>query len=643
LCRYILASRGRAFDPPKAARWASAFAHPTALRGCQLTEIFALDNVTRLIAWKNTASNVTSGACTIEDPGNALRCAWRRETQQFEGCGCEVTTTLRCACNHLTDFAASAAPPTVHVISAEQLTSITTTDVADSATVLFVAFGIFLATLCLVIVFGVRDRRALRRFRKRFFEGTAAEELRFAEVKGVWTWSCEMHDVKSMFLALYMTDQELEGSGKDINSLPKDNKHRVRGQAAKAEARFWEAKSALIKRTLFERGFGGIKVNLASPVFWGFLEKMMREDLRRDAPTLLASVNMGKVPHTESPVSYEIQPHEVLDKLEILQLLVGDINTTAAELHAQSIKRQTSAGEAYKFDKPLLTKPWTERDDRKMPGDERQFQDQVRRRIGAVREEARREVARRQNAQPRKLEETTNPSQEIIAGVEDMRIVVAHAAATGATCMRSDDGQRLDVQDLPTSGKLLCTLVGLNYVRLNVSFPLEALRRTLAINQFDEEEEEEDFDDSAKKEYNNPSFENDEEGVMKGPLPQMPKDDDDAKKGREYLRFNRAIGTAMVYAYLDVNNVVDHREMMDRTYACSKLPWLLPKKYSFVLLVSKFKRMMMTNLTTPLWMQRSVLWNLVAMQDPDGGYSPDDVLAGLAYFTTLLCSQNTCK
>jgi len=47
----------------------------------------------------------------VQDPGNDMGCYWRIETQQFEGCGCAVTATLRCACNHLTDFAASAAPP----------------------------------------------------------------------------------------------------------------------------------------------------------------------------------------------------------------------------------------------------------------------------------------------------------------------------------------------------------------------------------------------------------------------------------------------------------------------------------------------------------------------------------------------------
>lgn len=33
-------------------------------------------------------------------------------------------------------------------------------------------------------------------------------------------------------------------------------------------------------------------------------------------------------------------------------------------------------------------------------------------------------------------------------------------------------------------------------------------------------------------------------------------------------------------------------------------------------------------LTTSLWLQRSCLWNLVALQAPDGGWSPDDAIAG---------------
>ena len=62
-------------------------------------------------------------------------------------------------------------------------------------------------------------------------------------------------------------------------------------------------------------------------------------------------------------------------------------------------------------------------------------------------------------------------------------------------------------------------------------------------------------------------------------------------KGK-YLPFNRAIGTAMIYAYLDVNKVVGTQEMSERIFAASHLPWLLPEGYTFVYMVAKFKRMM---------------------------------------------------
>lgn len=45
-------------------------------------------------------------------------------------------------------------------------------------------------------------------------------------------------------------------------------------------------------------------------------------------------------------------------------------------------------------------------------------------------------------------------------------------------------------------------------------------------------------------------------------------------------------------------------------------------------LVASFKRMMVGTLTTSMWLQRSTLWNLVALQATDGGWHPNDAIAG---------------
>jgi hypothetical protein len=60
----------------------------------------------------------------LSDPMNPTRCYWRRSTQAFEGCGCEVAPAVHCLCNHATDFSASTAPPKIKPISIEELTSV---------------------------------------------------------------------------------------------------------------------------------------------------------------------------------------------------------------------------------------------------------------------------------------------------------------------------------------------------------------------------------------------------------------------------------------------------------------------------------------------------------------------------------------
>jgi hypothetical protein len=51
---------------------------------------------------------VFAGAgCALADSGNSASCSWNADQQQlFLGAGCVADTAVRCACRHLTDFAA---------------------------------------------------------------------------------------------------------------------------------------------------------------------------------------------------------------------------------------------------------------------------------------------------------------------------------------------------------------------------------------------------------------------------------------------------------------------------------------------------------------------------------------------------------
>ena len=131
-----------------AMRWARTYTHPTLLAGCELVETKANngDDASRVVGWRRLSSE---HVCAMEDPGNDAKCFWRRESQQFEGCGCVMSAELFCACTHLTDFTASATFPKVNVLSAEDLL-FTVEDVKNSITVLYIILGMFFSTLFLV-------------------------------------------------------------------------------------------------------------------------------------------------------------------------------------------------------------------------------------------------------------------------------------------------------------------------------------------------------------------------------------------------------------------------------------------------------------------------------------------------------------
>ena len=139
------------------------------------------------------------------------------------------------------------------------------------------------------------------------------------------------------------------------------------------------------------------------------------------------------------------------------------------------------------------------------------------------------------------------------------------------------------------NGETFCKACGLPYVRFLIAFPMEQFRKKL-------------------KEWR------DDRNIHNTEITAV-------------LPFGRAVGTAMAYAYLDVNNVVSHDEIGRRKYDAAQLPWYLPDGLTFPTLVEEFKLMMTNNLKKVGWTRRAMLWNIVSLRGKDGGWSPTDALA----------------
>ena len=139
------------------------------------------------------------------------------------------------------------------------------------------------------------------------------------------------------------------------------------------------------------------------------------------------------------------------------------------------------------------------------------------------------------------------------------------------------------------NGETFCKACGLPYVRFLIAFPMEQCRKKL-------------------KEWR------DDRNIHNTEITAV-------------LPFGRAVGTAMAYAYLDVNNVVSHDEIGRRKYDAAQLPWYLPDGLTFPTLVEEFKLMMTNNLKKVGWTRRAMLWNIVSLRGKDGGWSPTDALA----------------
>ena len=508
------------------ASFAWTFEHPTALEGCELVELRAEPSGSetrgiRLRAYAQSSSNDAT-RCAIEDPANAARCHWRRDTQAFEGCGCVTTRRTSCACDHATDFTASAAPPRVKTISLSDLASMSLDDVANTWKVFAVVGGMFGCMMTLVLAFEIRDRRARRRILRKFIAGPTATTMAFEVLSDVWTWSIDVQEMQFMFNNLHHPNTA-EAVAEVMKERFGDDEERVeRELRAIVESRDYGALD-------FARAVERRKKALSRAA--RAKEGLPQVPRRRGAEGGAESGDEEEDPETRRIV------REIDRKVALADVGIR-LTTVEGKSRFESV---LASGYAIRAEHPSDAPSDAPSDGPSGP---------LPRRGTFVR------LPRPASAPKRKYD--------------------------SSECEVDVDG----IAAAKRNGPKFCANIGLKYVRFLVAFPFESLHRNLLMWK---------------------NLDGDNEAC---------------------LPFDRAVGTAMVYAYLDVNNVVGHVEMASRIFDAAKFPWRMPTGVTFPLLVSEFKAMLSGNITGSGWMKRSTLWNIVALQNPDGHWNASDSLAG---------------
>ncbi|KAK3277885.1 hypothetical protein CYMTET_14134 [Cymbomonas tetramitiformis] len=93
------------------------------------------------------------------------------------------------------------------------------------------------------------------------------------------------------------------------------------------------------------------------------------------------------------------------------------------------------------------------------------------------------------------------------------------------------------------------------------------------------------------------------------------------------LSVKRMLGTALVQAFLGIRALVSKEDLKRQTRWASELPWHVPSSHRpFAWYVSVFK-VLLKMIDGPGWYERSHLWNLIFLQQPDGSFELSQHLA----------------
>ena len=570
----------------ESASFAWRITHPTLLEGCVETRISSDANET-LRAWA-PASNDTAATCPLSDPANAARCYWRADTQAFEGCGCLADAALRCRCSHATDFAASASKPAPRAITAEELGSVTLDELVRSWRVFAVLFGMFCGTALVVLAMRRRDAAARRRLLRAFIDAEKQPvSFGFAVVRGVWTWSIDARDIQSVLAKQHVPC--------DADALRRALLERVAAAGGNPED---ETQTKNELRRLLESA----EDDPGAPALARAVE-------RRRAAILRQARAKANLPFDDdAPGSEGVRVTGAEERAAALAA------KTAREADVDIAVSRTPEGKT-KFEMARVTAAMTSADVRALEArgaaDDGNGSDEDEDVARARATEWSRWEKKRMRALRTMRDEYESDGDDDVEG----RVVSFEKAASyrrrrpkslmrGAARRFVPPPKRKHVEHLPEpKGNALafCRACGTSYVRFLLAFPVEALHRDLVFWRSD--------------------------ATTLGARGDG-GDASDELRPAACLPFDRALGTAMAYAFMDVRNVVGHAEMASRIFEAAQLPFLMPTGLTFPLLVTQFKVMFSGNLTQKGWLRRSALWNVVALQRRDGSWNATDALAG---------------
>ncbi|KAK3284360.1 hypothetical protein CYMTET_7991 [Cymbomonas tetramitiformis] len=133
----------------------------------------------------------------------------------------------------------------------------------------------------------------------------------------------------------------------------------------------------------------------------------------------------------------------------------------------------------------------------------------------------------------------------------------------------------------------LCSILGFSTTALHVCIPLEAMRTMIAHG------------------HHQTSY----------------------KRGQQEVPLERALGTALVLAFLRMRAIISERQVEVQENRARKVPWRLPSWRSFKWYEDVFRVMLKKNRNPQGWYHRSILWNFVFLQQSQGYYEPTDALA----------------
>ncbi|KAK3265299.1 hypothetical protein CYMTET_26006 [Cymbomonas tetramitiformis] len=580
--------------------------------------------------------------CVAADPGNNVSCWWEWQSQAFFGPGCEAGTHVHCLCTHLTDFKATRQTeagaleiPRGSALSTSDMTALSTDDLAESTTLLAVLAGLMLGAVLLAwlsnLVHEMEKKSILRNLMKH--HGTDA--LWFKQVGDTWTWS----------LAEEEELQDIAG----YNAILQPHSRRAQSLALQpdeeeAPKRLFPPASTIMKT---------LSAKITAP----------------GSPSTrhLQEASMGGSegdPREQWPVadhSMSLHTHNLILPIWVPQVDVAAGQTSQAS-HSLSDFTSLSLGVSQLAGQPTrsagglgkeprasqrVEPAWRARSHRLEP----LAQDSARQvRSGQLPATLEMEARAPSVSQP-VVEAFTMPPQTMPGGLEDPRcsspleseasptrpllggkLSDALASPEVARKQLQRVAQRLKVlvravvskeklKDFSTSEEL-CAVLGVNFTKLMLCLPVAHMKKRARAAQ----------QKRASQLFLGTIGAGKSGKVLPGQAaveaaPQN-KWKFKKKKLRNLLSLERMLGTALVHAFMDINQLLTDTLQQTHIASACNLPWSTPPGRDFGWFTEVFKELI-TACQGGRWYHYSQLFQMVFLQERDAGFRPTQALANV--------------